>query len=111
MMTIWPDHFPEACPPEDAKYLSVKVYMLVHSPIRPEDFLSLRERHPNSMFPDAELECQACGVSVFEKIEHIQRVQRRVKRLRRHAIGVCTLIPAMGVMNTGPISSKTAVMV
>lgn len=72
--------------------------MLVHSPINPEDFLSFRERHPNKRFLDAELECQAYGLSVFENIEHIKRVRSRIKRLRNHTIGTCILNPDMGVI-------------
>lgn len=58
----WPEEFPDACPPEDAKPRLIKVYMLTHSPIRASDFDSLRKRNPTMTFSDAELECQAHGV-------------------------------------------------
>lgn len=100
----WPDNFPDACPPEDAQLQSISAYLLVHSPILPTDFHSLKQRHPEQTFPNLELECQAYGLSVFEKIEHLRRVRSRVRRLRHRAIAVGNLTPEAGVVK--PTSSR-----
>jgi hypothetical protein len=94
----WPDHFPENCPPDDAAPSEVIVFMLVSSPVSPTDFQSLRQRMLDKKFPTPELECQACGLSVFEEISHVERVRRRVRRLRDRVIGQCRLTPDMGVL-------------
>lgn len=97
-MMIWPETLPENCPPDDARQRTVHVYLLVSIPIAPDDFLSLRQRYPEHSFPNSEIECQANGISVFENINHLQRVQRRVRRLRNRVIGVCRITPDMGVL-------------
>jgi hypothetical protein len=80
------------------------VYLLVHSPIVAADFDSLRTRQPQTSFPTAELECQAHGISVFEQIEHIRRVKRRVRWLRNRAIALGQLDAETGVVK--PTSSQ-----
>jgi hypothetical protein len=94
----WPDHFPENCPPEDAETSDATVYMLVSSPISSTDFQTLIERMPNKKFPTPELHCQSCGLSVFEDIRHVERVRRRVRRLRNRVIGQGKLTPETGVI-------------
>lgn len=94
----WPKSFPNDCPPEDARSLVMPVYLLVQSPIETADFDSLKTRHPQRSFPTAELECQAHGISVFAHIEHVRRVQRRVRRLRDRSIAVGQLGPETGVI-------------
>lgn len=101
---MWPRTFPDGCPPADAQAAAFHVYLLVHSPMEAADFDSLKSRQPHKTFPTAELECQAHGISVFEQIEHIRRVKRRVRRLRNHAIALGQLDDETGVIK--PTSSQ-----
>jgi hypothetical protein len=101
---LWPKSFPKACPPIDAKSPNLRVYLLVHPPIEIGDFDSLKKRQPDTIFATAEFECQAHGLSVFEQIEHVRRVQNRVRRLRAHAIAVGQLTAETGVIK--PTSSQ-----
>lgn len=101
---MWSPSFPENCPPLDAQFLALRVYLLVHSPIERNDFDTLKLRQPEQTFPTAELECQAHGLSVFEQIEHVQRVKNRVRRLRDRSIAVGHLTADTGVIK--PTSSQ-----
>lgn len=101
---MWPKSFPPHYPPTDAAVATLHVYLLVHSPIEPSDFSTLKMRQPEQHFPTAELECQAHGLSVFEQIEHVRRVRNRVRRLRDHSIAVGRLTADTGVVK--PTSSQ-----
>lgn len=100
----WPTHFPPHCPPLDAQPVTVVVYMLVSSPINPMDFLPLYDRDPAQSFPSSELLCQAHGLSVFEDVQDVDRVRRRVKRLRDQVIAQGDLTPDVGVLK--PTNSR-----
>lgn len=100
----WPDTLPDNCPPDDADLSFVTVYMLTSNPIGQDDFRSLRERNPNQQFDKLELEYQAHGLSVYEKIEHIKRTRQRVRRLRKCVISWAELQPEHG--RTKPTPSK-----
>ncbi|MFZ4662515.1 MAG: hypothetical protein ACOYNY_36240 [Caldilineaceae bacterium] len=100
----WPSYFPNHCPPEDAKPAVATVYMLVSSPLSPLDFRPLHEREPGQQFSSPDLLCQAHGLSVFEEIQDVDRVRRRVKRLRQQIIAQGQLTQEIGVIK--PTSSR-----
>lgn len=88
----------------DAKPAMVTVYMLASSPISPLDFRSLYEREPGQQFSSPDLLCQAHGLSVFEALQDVDRVRRRVKRLRHQVIAQGQLTENAGVIK--PTSSR-----
>ena len=69
---MWPNYFPDDCPPEDAKEKNICVYRLVnHNPPTSEDFLSTYELQPGRRFNNLSL---ACGISCYTDYE--QAVQQ-----------------------------------
>ena len=96
----WPAHYPENCPPRDARPAGGLAYRLTHDPVELEDFLSLRERKPEIRLPDPIQECRASGLSVFRDIEDARRLRRRVPHFRnkQNAIAVGQLSPEFGLM-------------
>lgn len=66
--------------------------------------MSLAQRRPNQNWSTVALECQAHGLSVFENPAHAQRVRKRVRRFRKHMLGIGELLPEHGVSK--PTSSQ-----
>lgn len=95
----WPTHFPDNCPPEDAKPAAGTAYRLTHNPFEPRDFWTKREMHPEKRFSDPITECQANGLSIFRNIEDAKRLRRTVPYFRNetNAIAVGSLSPELGV--------------
>lgn len=99
----WPDHFPQNCPPEDAREPSEQVYRLISqdSPT-PEDFKTVREQNPGRPFPENEKECRACAVSVYTSIDDLSRINRRTGRFRNAKVAVGNLTSELGQIKHTP---------
>ena len=68
---MWPEHYPEGCPPSDAVGKNVEVFRLVDSnPPTNDDFLSEYEKNPTRRFDNVIL---ACGLSCFTELEYAQK--------------------------------------
>jgi hypothetical protein len=83
----WSTYFPESYPPNDAKRQAMEVYRFLEgSEIKPDDFLTVREKNIDRKFPEIEKECRACSLSVFTSREEVIRLQRKVPRWRKPAV-------------------------
>jgi hypothetical protein len=73
----WGDHYPEACPPDNAKSKDIEpVYRLtLNYPPTDEDFLSHKELRKS--YPP-ELECKACAISVFSNLNQIEKAKKKI---------------------------------
>lgn len=88
---MWPDYFPEQCPPVEARNEELRVFRLVsQNPPTKEDFLPTTIEQPHRDF-DAKDFCFACGVSVFKNIADIRSKMARYKALRKKQIAVCII--------------------
>lgn len=85
-VAIWPDHFPEQCPPLAARRDNIQVFRLVNqTPPTAEDFLPTDKEWPHRSFPKEAL-CAACGVSVFRNVEDVIKKMARYPALRHKKI-------------------------
>lgn len=101
----WPNHFPENCPPPSALAPSGKFYRFIeqnHTFPQPEDFSSWRVLNLDKKCPENITECQACGLSVYDSFEEIQRMQKVIPRLRRMKIAVGILNKHSGKIQNTP---------
>lgn len=72
---VFPTGWPARCPPEDASCAEGQVYRITKkNPLEPSDFLSVREE--NKPFPP-DRECEAAGLSVFQKREDAIHYRRK----------------------------------
>ena len=102
----WSKHFPDSCPPDDAKSMTITVYrFLEEREIKPEHFLTVRELSPHRKFSPAEKECRACSLSVFTSREEVVRLQRTVPRWRKPA-AIGNLEPDSGKLKHTPSPGK-----
>jgi len=91
----WPSFFPDRCPPAEATPAEGSVLRLVRNdPPRADDFLPWAIE--NDKVPKSK-HCQACAVSVFERIDELRKMQRRVPAQRPKAVAEGELKPEMGV--------------
>ncbi|RUT06554.1 hypothetical protein DSM106972_028110 [Dulcicalothrix desertica PCC 7102] len=98
------DHLPHDCPPEDAKEASGNVYMLVNDNTpKPEDFLSKREKHQDKPpFEPNEVECRACGLSVYTEISDLLNTRSRHRGFRKMKPALGKLTSEHGVIKHTP---------
>lgn len=95
---MWPDYFPDRCPPRDARQDELEVFRLVSGALpSADDFLPSIVATPHRNFPP-DTACIACGVSVFKKLEDILARQQRYKGLRSKAVAKGTITSADGVV-------------
>lgn len=88
---MWPDYFPEQCPPSQARGEELRVFRLVsQNPPTKEDFLPSIIEQPHRKF-DTEEFCCACGVSVFKDIADVKVKMARYKALRKKQIAMCEI--------------------
>lgn len=96
---LWPDYFPDDCPPNSAQPPPGQVYRFINSDSpQPEDFHSWREQHLDQSCPKGVTECQACGLSVFTTREGVCIALRRKPFLRRKQIAIGQLTTENGVL-------------
>jgi len=85
---MWPDYFPDQCPPNSAREEQLRVFRLVaNCPPSIQDFVPVLIEQPHRKFDSTEL-CLACGVSVFKNIEDANKRRKRFKPLRNKQIAV-----------------------
>lgn len=96
---MWPDYFPEQCPPVDARKDELAVFRLVsNNPPTSGDFLpTIKESPPHRDFSD-EVLCIACGVSVFKNIDDIVKKRTRYKALRDKKVARGIIMPNDGLV-------------
>jgi hypothetical protein len=100
---LWPEFFPQECPPDDSYPAIETVYRLVRiNPPKQLDFRSHREMRPENNWPD---ECEACGLSVHTDRADSERLRRRVPFFKDRLIAQGTLNPDLGKIK--PTPSKT----
>mgnify|MGYP000844256628 CR=1 FL=1 len=105
---MWPEYFPDQCPPAEARRDTLEAYRLVSSdPPAAEDFLPAFIEAPHRQFPPDKL-CMACGVSVFKTAADAMRTRARFKPLRAKRIAKGSISPEDGaVLETGQLTHTT----
>lgn len=105
---MWPDYFPEQCPPIDARKDELAVFRLVsNSPPTSDDFLPKIKEDPHRKFSN-ENSCIACGVSVFKNIDDVLKMRERFKPLKNKTVAYGIIMPEDGVVKeTGKPSHIT----
>ena len=102
-------HLPGNCPPASAESASKDVYRFIdmnHSTPLPEDFLSLRELNPNKPCPQGSTECQYCGVSVFNSIDDVCRLRRKIPAFKLKKVALGNLTPDLGLIQHTPSRAR-----
>lgn len=102
---IWPDHFPDNCPPEDAKAGNNPIYVMINENINlGTNFDSSWIRYSDKR--EENIKCQLCGLSVSVSIEDCERSKRRVKALRNKKILVSCFEYPVGVIKNTPLENS-----
>ncbi|NOT13968.1 MAG: hypothetical protein HOP21_00040 [Methylotenera sp.] len=77
----WPSHFPTNCPPLDQSAYEGFIYRHIQGDTpTTEDFISWAQKSPKKDFK--EMQCQACGLSVFIDETASLNIGARVPALR-----------------------------
>ena len=99
---MWPEYFPEQCPPPNARRENVQVYRLVgNSPTTAEDFQPTIVEFPHREFTSHQI-CMACGVSVFRELSDALKIRASYKGLRQKKIAFGSISESDGlVLQTG----------
>ncbi|CAI8817996.1 conserved hypothetical protein [Brevibacillus sp. IT-7CA2] len=102
---FWDDHFPDQCPPIDARCEEMIVYRLTKQK-QPgkEDFLSHKMRYPSRDF--SPLDCQACGLSVHTDYEDVLKLKNRLPALRKFHISIGRIFKDSGVVKETPSKNE-----
>jgi hypothetical protein len=101
---MWPPHYPESCPPEDARPADIKAFRFVDGfPCSGPDFVSVQERNPHRDYGNR---CKACGLSVFLSIEDALGMQKRIPGFRKKRLAVGALTPDDGVVKATPSQNE-----
>lgn len=96
MAFLWPDYYPNSCPPEGAFPAEGVVFRFTDEPEpRPGDFEPHVIKFPGKQFPDM---CLASGLSVYRTLEDAQRKRRRVPGLRDKCIARGSLNNEAGLL-------------
>jgi hypothetical protein len=105
---MWPEYFPDQCPPSDARQDELSVFRLVtNCPPTANDFLPTIIESPHRRFSGEEL-CLACGVSVFKDKADILKTRERFKPLRDKKLAYGMIKPTDGLIKeTGQPSHVT----
>jgi hypothetical protein len=105
LSSIWPPHFPEGCPPDEATNASDTLFRLVATnPPTEADFLSYYDEDPVKH----QHNCRARGLSVFTQLGDAARLVKRVTALGREFNFVASATINEGkLMQTGRPSHHT----
>lgn len=103
---MWPEYYPEQCPPKEASYVDATVFRLCRDiPPSKEDFIPYKILHPEQNFYGKE--CQACGLSVYNNIDDIKMLKKINKGLRKHKIYSGHITPKTGLTLATPIKGNS----
>lgn len=98
----WPSFYPDRCPPADATSAEGVVLRLVRNdPPSADDFLPWSVENGGV---DKSRPCQSCAVSVFDRLDDVRKMQRRVPAQRPKPVAEGELKSEMGV--TKPTGAK-----
>ena len=100
-ISMWPDHYPEKCPPDDAEDVSGVVYRFTNR-INPKhrDFLSYYELKPDEDW--GKKACQARGLSIYTSEEDCKAAVSLVPALRKKKLCIAKLGSEFGVIAPTP---------
>lgn len=106
-MYLWPQHYPQQCPPQQAIPASGKIYRFINgkSPLA-KDFQSHYEREPSKIWEPKE--CQARGLSVLRTLDDCAAMREAVPALRKKRITEGVLTQSDGVTLITPSHSCKA---
>jgi len=94
-LVSWPVYFPAECPPQDAAPSADAVFRLVQKDQpQPDDFLPWCIENERM---DKKKPCMSCGISVFDELADLRRMQRRVPSQRMKFVARGILHPELGV--------------
>lgn len=78
---LWQEHFPQGCPPDDAKSLKCEAYRIVYNnPPTVEDFICYKLLYPTRNFTSA---CLACGLSLFTELDDLVKISKNIPAIKR----------------------------
>lgn len=98
---MWPDHYPEKCPPNDAADVSGVVYRFTNrTNPNHRDFLSYYELKPSEDW--GRKACQARGLSVYTSEEDCKTAISTVPALKKKKLCVAELGSESGVIAPTP---------
>lgn len=99
---VWPDYYPDNCPPRDALRCAGVVYRLTAPHPGPEDFKPHLITLPNPVRPYS-CRCQAAGLSVYTVVDDV-RLAARMPGPRKRGLVVAKgeLDAACGVIKATP---------
>lgn len=98
---MWPEHYPEKCPPEDSKDVFGIVFRFTNRTTpKLKDFMSYYELKPESNW--ANHACQARGLSVYTSEEDCKMALAAVPALRKKKICSAILSAESGVISLTP---------
>lgn len=99
--SMWPDHYPEKCPPGDAEDVSGVVYRFTNR-MNPKhkDFLSYYELKPGEDW--GKKSCQARGLSVYTSEDDCKAAISMVPALKKKNLCVAELSSESGVIARTP---------
>jgi len=98
---MWPDHYPEKCPPDDAENVSGVVYRFTNrTNPKHRDFLSYYELKPAKDW--GKKACQARGLSVYTSEEDCKTAISLVPALKKKKLCIAELGSESGVIAPTP---------
>lgn len=98
---MWPDHYPEKCPPGDAETVSGVVYRFTNKTNpKHRDFLSYYELKPGENWGGKA--CQARGLSVYTSEEDCKAAISLVPALKKKKLCIAELGSGYGVIAPTP---------
>lgn len=102
---IWPEHYPEQCPPNSAEPVNGTIYRFINRNTPQEkDFYSHYERNPDKDWSNNE--CNSRGLSVLKTKEACSEMASAVPALRKKKIVKGTLDDTCGVIAPTPSDSS-----
>lgn len=100
-MYIWPEHFPNACPPDEAVPLAGPVFRFINGTAPAErDFTSHFERNAGKDW--GEDACKARGLSVLRTFRDCRLMRKGVPALRKKRLAYADISTEVGVVQHTP---------
>lgn len=101
----WPSFYPDRCPPAEATPAAGVVLRLVRNdPPSADDFLAWCVENGKLL---KSRPCQSCAVSVFDTLEDVRKLQRRVPGQRPKPVAQGELKSEMGVTKPTPAKERS----